>query len=357
MSTNLSPAEANSILRAHNDFRAAHGIIPMVWNDTVASFAAIWAKQSASYPNCARPDDQGGAHGGPGEYGQNLAWGWGFDEPNLVDMTEFAIGWMEEIIPTLPVGSGPDGSYNHASQVLWGDSLQLGCAKGVGKECVMLVCEYDIFGNIDGAQWNTGGGLLEPQITGIGMDNQLYRKKGLNGKWNKLTESKARLIDLIQVPGTGFVGVAPDNTLWSASSLTGSWSLAPNSGSVISIAVMADKTTYVGVGMDNQLYSRNGLAGSWNYVPNSGYVLDITVLFDGTLLGVGMDYKLYTKKDLKANWVLVPQSGSVTRAKQQPDGSILGVGMDKALWRKQHMEAPWVAVPDSCCVLSAIITF
>ncbi|KAJ3294678.1 hypothetical protein HDU79_010636 [Rhizoclosmatium sp. JEL0117] len=278
LSTNLSPLEVSSLLRAHNDFRTAHGIIPIEWSTTVASYAAIWATESATYPNCARPEDQGGAHGGPGGYGQNLYWVWNYEEPHLVNVTEFALDWMGEVIPTLPVGTGPDESFNHASQVLWGDSVLLGCAKGVGDMCVMLVCEYDMFGNIIGGQWNAGGGLLEPQITGIGMDNELYRKKGLEGKWNKLSDSKAKLIDLIQVPGTGFVGIAPDYTLWSATSLTGTWSLAPNSGSVISISILADKTTYVGVGMDHELYSRNGLAGIWSLVPKSGSVIDVTLM-------------------------------------------------------------------------------
>ncbi|KAJ3079775.1 hypothetical protein HDU99_010107 [Rhizoclosmatium hyalinum] len=194
-----------------------------------------------------------------------------------------------------------------------------------------------------------------PTIIGLGPDKVPYFKDGLNGQWYAST-SDARLIDLIQVPGTGFVGVAPDNTLWytNGKTINSWWTLVPNSAAVMSIAVLNDKTTYVGVGMDHALYTRNGLFGWWNIVPNSLAVYDVTVLSDGRILGVGLDKMLYTRQNLNANWVLVPNSGYVSRAKQSYDGSILGIGTDKQLYRMATLGAPWQLVPNSCCVISFV---
>ncbi|ORY32429.1 PR-1-like protein [Rhizoclosmatium globosum] len=313
----LTSADITTIVDLHNAYRASNGIAPLQWASNIADYAVSWATASATYPQCINTTYPHGEFGPNGEYGQNIASSWG-DSPSypvdqLTSVTGLIKGWSGEAIPQSP------GSYNQATQMLWGATTSIGCAKVNGQGCNVLVCDYFPRGQ----QWNTVGGKLGSMgsmITGIGTDTRLYSKNALDGQWTK-DKSSAGLIDLIKVP-TGFVGVAPDHTLWSATSLTGAWSL--------------------------------GLNGGWNHVPNSGAVFDISALSDGRILGVGLDYQLYVKPDLYANWQYIPNSGSVTRAKQQPDGSILGVGMDKTLWKMQTLGSGLTYVPNSCCVLSIV---
>ena len=106
-------------VNAHNSARAAVGVGPVTWDNTVAAFAENYANQRIG--DCALVHSGGG-----GKYGENLAW-------SSADLsgTDAVKMWVDE---------KADYDYNsntcaagkvcgHYTQVVWRDSVRIGCAK------------------------------------------------------------------------------------------------------------------------------------------------------------------------------------------------------------------------------------
>ncbi|GMY38834.1 pathogenesis-related protein 1-like [Fagus crenata] len=118
-------------LTAHNAARAEVGVPPLTWDDTVASYAQNYANQ--------RIGDCNLVHSG-GPYGENIAWGSGdLKGTDAVNM------W---------VGEKPNYDYNsnscvggeclHYTQVVWRNSVRLGCAKvRCNSGGTFIGCNYD----------------------------------------------------------------------------------------------------------------------------------------------------------------------------------------------------------------------
>ncbi|XP_034680895.1 pathogenesis-related leaf protein 6-like [Vitis riparia] len=125
-------------LNAHNTARAQVGVGPMSWDNTVAAYAQNYAKQ--------RIGDCNLVHSG-GPYGENLARG-----SSSLTGTGAVNLW---------VGEKPDYNYNsnscvggecrHYTQVVWRNSVRLGCAR---VQCnnggSFVTCNYDPPGNYVG---------------------------------------------------------------------------------------------------------------------------------------------------------------------------------------------------------------
>ncbi|KAH7575467.1 hypothetical protein JRO89_XS02G0118000 [Xanthoceras sorbifolium] len=123
-------------LRAHNAARAQVGVGPIRWDDRVAAYAQNYANQ--------RKGDCRLVHSG-GPYGENIAWSSG-------DMTGTAAVkmWVDEK-PRYDYNSNScvGGECRHYTQVVWRNSVRLGCAKvrcdnGRG---TFITCNYDPPGN------------------------------------------------------------------------------------------------------------------------------------------------------------------------------------------------------------------
>ncbi|XP_010691522.2 pathogenesis-related protein PR-1 type [Beta vulgaris subsp. vulgaris] len=131
-------------VNAHNDARAAVGVGNIQWDDQVAAFAQQYADQRKG--DCVLQHSGGG-----GRYGENLAGGSG---PGLVLTATTAVQmWVAE---------KADYDYNsntcasgkvcgHYTQVVWRDSVRLGCAR---VQCdnggIFVTCNYDPPGNFVG---------------------------------------------------------------------------------------------------------------------------------------------------------------------------------------------------------------
>lgn len=122
-------------LKAHNAARATVNVGPMTWDNKVASFASNYANQ--------RKGDCKLVHSG-GPYGENLA-------GSRVDLTATAA-------VNLWVGEGPRYNYKsntcvggecrHYTQVVWRNSVRLGCAKvRCNNGGTIITCNYDPPGN------------------------------------------------------------------------------------------------------------------------------------------------------------------------------------------------------------------
>ncbi|KAK8263483.1 hypothetical protein V6Z11_D12G045400 [Gossypium hirsutum] len=108
-------------LNAHNRARAAVGVGPMTWDNTVAAYAENYAKQ--------RKADCNLVHSG-GRYGENLAWS------------------SADLSGTHAVNMWVCGHY---TQVVWRNSVHLGCAKvKCNNGGTFIVCNYSPRGNIVG---------------------------------------------------------------------------------------------------------------------------------------------------------------------------------------------------------------
>ncbi|KAJ4848518.1 hypothetical protein Tsubulata_014444, partial [Turnera subulata] len=112
----LAQNSPQDYLRAHNAARASVGVGPVRWDNNVAAFAQNYVNKLRG--NCKL------VHSG-GKYGENLAWRSG-------DMT--AAGavkmWVDEkAYYDYRSNSCVGGKCGHYTQVVWRNSVRLGCAK------------------------------------------------------------------------------------------------------------------------------------------------------------------------------------------------------------------------------------
>ncbi|XP_010270273.1 PREDICTED: pathogenesis-related leaf protein 6-like [Nelumbo nucifera] len=126
-------------LNAHNAARAQVGVGPMRWDNNVAAYARNYANQ--------RIRDCNLVHSGGGLYGENLAKGSGaFTGVDAVNL------WVKEK-PFYDYNSNSciGGQCLHYTQVVWRDSVRLGCARvRCNNGWFFVTCNYDPPGNFIG---------------------------------------------------------------------------------------------------------------------------------------------------------------------------------------------------------------
>ncbi|OMO92160.1 Allergen V5/Tpx-1-related protein [Corchorus olitorius] len=126
-------------LDAHNTARAAVGVGPMTWDDTVAAYAQNYANQRIGDCNLVHSD---------GPYGENLAWSSGD-----LSGTDAVKMWVDEKAD-YDYGSNtcaPNKVCGHYTQVVWRNSVRLGCAKvRCNSGGTFIGCNYDPPGNYVG---------------------------------------------------------------------------------------------------------------------------------------------------------------------------------------------------------------
>jgi hypothetical protein len=149
----------NTILEIHNSERAAVGVPPLVWSDTLAASAQTWADHLATINEMVHSTGQ--------PYGENIAaWGHGCGLVSLVPPLDYTKGvcpgdtlrtmvmsWVNE--KTLYHGGVltqenwyPTGHY---TQVVWKTTTEIGCGMATGSDGNdYLVCQYTPPGNAIG---------------------------------------------------------------------------------------------------------------------------------------------------------------------------------------------------------------
>ncbi|KAK1322772.1 hypothetical protein QJS10_CPA02g00043 [Acorus calamus] len=127
-------------LNAHNAARAKVGVGPMSWDNTVAAYAQNYAKQLAG--NCQLVHSTG-------PYGENLFWG----SASTFTGVDAVNSWVSESqyydynSNTCAAGK----VCGHYTQVVWRNSVQLGCARVVcNSGGVIISCNYNPRGNYVG---------------------------------------------------------------------------------------------------------------------------------------------------------------------------------------------------------------
>jgi uncharacterized protein YkwD len=147
---NTSADFVNTILAVHNSERAAVGVQPLVWNNTLAAGAKAWAENLATTGKFEHSTCCGAFR----DYGENLA---GFDPSQGVSAPGGGLMlWVAEknnyhggpITPDIPTNQ----TIGHYTQMVWRNTTSVGCGTGSGNKLPysILVCRYYPPGNIFG---------------------------------------------------------------------------------------------------------------------------------------------------------------------------------------------------------------
>ncbi|XP_031123522.1 pathogenesis-related protein 1A-like [Ipomoea triloba] len=125
-------------LAGHNAARASVGVPPLRWNATVAAYAEAYAAQRSA--DCALEHSEG-------PYGENIAEGYG--ELSAVDSVKMWVG--EKPNYDYASNSCVSGECLHYTQVVWRNTMSIGCARAACHNGWMFVtCNYYPPGNYEG---------------------------------------------------------------------------------------------------------------------------------------------------------------------------------------------------------------
>ncbi|CAG8962072.1 hypothetical protein HYFRA_00005115 [Hymenoscyphus fraxineus] len=139
------PTFIKDMLTYHNFFRKQHGAKDLVWDQKLADFG-----QSDS-DKCAQKHSNG-------PYGENKAWGTALDTKTAVNM------WGSERTKFNFNNGGFSMATGHFTQVVWKETTTVGCGltKCGGSIGNLITCEYEAFGNMEGAYRKQVGAIIAP---------------------------------------------------------------------------------------------------------------------------------------------------------------------------------------------------
>ena len=136
---------ANAFLKAHNDYRAAHGASPLTWDDELSAASSAYASQ------CIYGHDQN-----RGKVGENI-YAAGSSQPlsasDLSWATQSTSEWYNEVkFWDFAAGKSSGGVTGHFTQVVWKATTKLGCAVAscpgmLMDNSIFVVCRYSPRGN------------------------------------------------------------------------------------------------------------------------------------------------------------------------------------------------------------------
>ena len=126
------------IVVAHNQVRAEHCAPPLRWSDALAAEAEAWAQHLAA-DGCAFEHSQS-------EHGENLAAG----TTGALDAAAVVAMWAREEASYDWRRPGFSMTTGHFTQVVWKDTIAVGCAMVTCGRQDTWVCNYDPPGNVEG---------------------------------------------------------------------------------------------------------------------------------------------------------------------------------------------------------------
>jgi uncharacterized protein YkwD len=134
---------ASSILTVHNQERAAVGVPPLVWSNSLAAGAQTWAQNLATTGNFAHDPNI------PKGVGENIA---GFFPSSGVGQGQSL--WVNEKKDWHGGVLTPENwsQTGHYTQMVWKNTQEVGCGtgSGAGHPFNILVCRYSPAGNFMG---------------------------------------------------------------------------------------------------------------------------------------------------------------------------------------------------------------
>lgn len=136
------PAGLQGITSAHNQVRAAHGVVDIEWDDDLAAIAQAWADGCQWGHNDGRSDSYA-TYVGENIYGASF-------DPTGAQVTE---SWASEEANYNYENNSCNGVCGHYTQIVWAKSTKLGCAVANcpgGEVANFVVCDYAPGGNFNG---------------------------------------------------------------------------------------------------------------------------------------------------------------------------------------------------------------
>lgn len=135
----IDDVQPKQTLEVHNEIRAAVGVAPLVWNETVAAYAQNFANKLARAGKCAYTDMR---HSG-GPYGENIAAGWvqPKDQMSGPIATKY---WLTEKPNYDHETNKCKDVCGHYTQIVANQSFSLGCGsyRCHDNELIWIVCDY-----------------------------------------------------------------------------------------------------------------------------------------------------------------------------------------------------------------------
>ncbi|KAJ3396827.1 hypothetical protein HDU92_001661 [Lobulomyces angularis] len=162
------------VLSIHNTARQHNkefGLIPLLWDEKLASEGQSYAETLASNSCALIPSSNLQSHG------ENIARSASFGDASLLKKgSDFVTGWVNE-------GNPGVNFYNHWSQVNWRTSERVGCGSAVGWivhnnfnfTCNVFVCKYYPRGNCEGNLYSDAENLCFDTIASTSLPtNEVY---------------------------------------------------------------------------------------------------------------------------------------------------------------------------------------
>ncbi|MEY4767473.1 MAG: hypothetical protein RL637_112 [Pseudomonadota bacterium] len=151
--TLLSADEQRDILNAHHRWRQSVQVPNLIWSNTLATSAQVWADQLKTSGNCQMQ------HGQNLTVGENLFWASaiaysdGNSKIQSITGTTVTDSWGNEKADYHPDnGNCTLGTIcGHYTQVVWKNTQEIGCGKAIcADNSQVWVCHYHPAGNIKG---------------------------------------------------------------------------------------------------------------------------------------------------------------------------------------------------------------
>jgi pathogenesis-related protein 1 len=144
--SNMSKDEVEKLLREHNRVRSDVGVDPVVWSPAIAEHAQEWADHLADKDCRMEHRPKTGQWAGP--YGENLFIG----TVGFYGVVDAVRAWESEkrVYDGGPISRSNFMKVGHYTQMIWGDTGEIGCGKAECEGKILIVCNYDPPGNMVG---------------------------------------------------------------------------------------------------------------------------------------------------------------------------------------------------------------
>ncbi len=141
----LTSEEARLILALHNRARASVGTAPLTWSEDLARYAQEWADHLASSSGFEHRPESGRWKQ---LHGENLYMG----TAAYYGLDRAVQAWIEEKnhYNGGPISEANVAAAGHYTQVVWRESRAVGCGKALHNGQLIVVCNYDPAGNVEG---------------------------------------------------------------------------------------------------------------------------------------------------------------------------------------------------------------